>query len=342
MNRKNFVMALTVGLMVLFISLTFYTYQLFFSPNFNTKGNTAIVYIYRKDSGKTLSMRLKKRGILNDIVSFAFLNRLLGYEKELKVGRYRIPKKASNIQVLQLFRSGVQTPMRIVLKSKFTARDYVEQLCEPLQIQSDTFWNYLKTQQNALGLDSLQLAALFIPNTYEFYWTVGKQKLLQRLQKEYEHFWNSERLEKANAAGLTPVEVAILASIVDGETQKTQEKPRIAGLYINRLKRRQLLQADPTIVFAHQNFGMRRVLTRHLDIDSPYNTYKHRGLPPGPIRIPSRDAIDAVLNYEKHKFIYMCAKEDFSGYHNFATSFREHLRNAARFQCALNKARIYK
>ena len=336
-------MALTVGIMVLFISMSFYAYQIFFAANFNISEAKVIVYIYPEDTGKTLAKRLQARGALDDVISFAFLSRFLGYDKELKVGRYQIPAKASNWQVLQLFRSGIQTPLRVVLHSKHTASEYVEQLCEPLQLDGSEFWNYLQKQRDTIGLDSLELAALFIPNTYEFYWTVRSEVLLKRLRREYQEFWNPLRIAKAKKAGLTPLEVATLASIVDAEqTQKNEEKPRIAGLYLNRIRRNQYLQADPTIVFAHQNFSMRRILTRHLEIDSPYNTYQHLGLPPGPIRIATVNGIDAVLNYESHRFLYMCAKEDFSGYHNFATTYRQHLNNARRFQRALNNARIYR
>ena len=186
------------------------------------------------------------------------------------------------------------------------------------------------------------LPALFIPNTYQVYWNISSKEFLNRMFKEYKRFWTEERQNKAKAIGLTPIEVSILASIVEEETNNKSEKPMVAGLYINRLKKGMPLQADPTVKFAWQDFTLRRITNKHLTIDSPYNTYKIIGLPPGPIRIPSPEGIDAVLNYSKHNYLYMCAKEDFSGTHNFASTLSEHNRNARKYWDALNKRKIYK
>jgi UPF0755 protein len=186
------------------------------------------------------------------------------------------------------------------------------------------------------------LPALFIPNTYQVYWNISAKDFLNRMFKEYKRFWTEERQNKAKAIGLTPIEVSILASIVEEETNNKSEKPMVAGLYINRLKKGMPLQADPTVKFAWQDFTLRRITNKHLTIDSPYNTYKIIGLPPGPIRIPSPEGIDAVLNYSKHNYLYMCAKEDFSGTHNFASTLSEHNRNARKYWDALNKRKIYK
>ena len=182
---------------------------------------------------------------------------------------------------------------------------------------------------------------MFIPNTHEVYWTISAEQLLEKFKKEYDKFWNEGRLAKAKVLNMTPVEVSILASIVQAETRHNDESPRIAGLYLNRLKMGMPLQADPTLIYAIGNFDIQRVLNVHKEIDSPYNTYKYAGLPPGPINFPSIISIDAVLNHEEHNYIYMCAKEDFSGYHNFTASLREHNNNARKFQQALNRARIY-
>jgi UPF0755 protein len=165
---------------------------------------------------------------------------------------------------------------------------------------------------------------------------------VQRMVEENKRFWSEGRLQKANALGMSKEEVVTLASIVDSETANNGEKPRVAGLYINRLKKGMLLQSDPTVIFATKDFTIRRVLNHHLQTESPYNTYKYKGLPPGPIRIPSIAGIDAVLNYEKHNYIYMCAKEDFSGTHNFASTYRAHLANARRYTKALTARGIMK
>jgi UPF0755 protein len=196
------------------------------------------------------------------------------------------------------------------------------------------------------GFDTTTIVSMFLPNTYEFYWNTSSKELLDRMHKEYQKFWTEERKQKAKAIGFTPVQVSVLASIVEAEQGRwADERPRIAGVYINRMTSKETdykLQADPTLVFAHGDFAIRRVLTGHKQINSPYNTYKFRGLPPGPINLPSPVSIDAVLNYEKHNYLYFCAKEDFSGYHAFAQTYEEHLKNARLYQAALNSKNIMK
>ena len=190
------------------------------------------------------------------------------------------------------------------------------------------------------GYDTATMACLFIPNTYEVYWNTSLEDFMKRMQKENTIFWNKERLRLAEATGLTPNEVVTLASIVDEETANNAEKPMVAGMYINRLRTGMPLQADPTVKFALHDFSLRRIYHNHLNVESPYNTYRNTGLPPGPIRIPSIAGIDAVLNHVKHDYLYMCAKEDFSGTHNFARTYREHLANAAKYSKALNQRGI--
>ena len=190
------------------------------------------------------------------------------------------------------------------------------------------------------GYDTATVAALFVPNTYDIYWNVGLDRLMERMEKENQKFWNDERHGKAEAMGMTPVEVATMASIIDEETANNAEKPMIAGMYYNRLKAGMPLQADPTIKFALKDFALRRIYHKLLYIDSPYNTYRYEGLPPGPIKIASIAGIDAVLNHVDHDYLYMCAKEDFSGTHNFARTYQEHLQNAARYTKALNERGI--
>ena len=193
---------------------------------------------------------------------------------------------------------------------------------------------------DSLGFTLETVMAMFIPNTYEVYWNIPAEKLMQRMKREYKSFWTDARLEKAKAINLTPVEVSVLASIVEEETAATDEYPIVAGLYLNRLHRGIPLQADPTVKFAVGDFTLQRILFEHLEIDSPYNTYKYPGLPPGPLRIPTIKGMDSVLNYMKHNYLYMCAKEDFSGRHNFAATLTEHNRNANRYRAELNRRKI--
>ena len=192
----------------------------------------------------------------------------------------------------------------------------------------------------SIGFTEETLPALFIPNTYEIYWTTDADKLLERLKSEYDAFWTTSRKEKAQALGLSPIEVSTLASIVDSETSRDQDKPIIARLYLNRLEKHIRLASDPTVIYAVGDFSIRRVLKRHLEVESPYNTYKHEGLPPGPIRISSIAGIDAVLNPDDNDYIYMCAKEDFSGEHYYTSSEKEHMQNAKKYAEALNKRNI--
>ena len=189
-------------------------------------------------------------------------------------------------------------------------------------------------------LNSQNVMVMFIPNTYELYWNTSAEKLFERMNHEYKKFWNEERTDKAAAVGLTTVEISILASIVQSETNKKDEMARIAGTYINRLNKGMLLQADPTVVYALGDFTIKRLLSKHLEIDSPYNTYKYTGLPPGPITIPDATTIDKVLNYEKHDYLFFCAREDLSGYHAFAKTLAEHSANAKKYQKALDKMNI--
>jgi UPF0755 protein len=196
------------------------------------------------------------------------------------------------------------------------------------------------TYCDALGFTPETVLTMFLPNTYEMYWNIGEEKFVSKMKREYLNFWNSDRNAKAQALGLSPIEVSVLASIVEEESAVVDEYPMIAGLYLNRLSKGMPLQADPTVKFALGDFGLRRILHKHLEVDSPYNTYKNIGLPPGPLRIPSIKAIDAVLNRVEHNYLYMCAKEDLSGTHNFAVTLAQHTANARRYQAALNRRGI--
>ena len=222
--------------------------------------------------------------------------------------------------------------------------DLVEKITIDTGIDRTAFLNLLNDNEylKTLGFNKETIMAMFIPNTYEVYWTITPEALFARMKKEFDNFWNSERKAKAEVLGMSPVEVSTLAAIVQDEMSIQTESPKIAGLYLNRIKKRMLLQADPTVKFALGDFSIQRVLTADTRIDSPYNTYKYRGLPPGPINLPTIASLDAVLNYEKHDYIYMCAKEDFSGYHRFAKTLSEHNRNARLFQKALNERKIYR
>ena len=242
-------------------------------------------------------------------------------------GNYAIRKGDSMRTVWRRLLSGNQTPVKIVVPSVRTFALIAGALGHRLMADSVDF---------AAVLSRPEQMARIIPNTYEVYWTLTPDEFLRRMEREYEHFWNDDRKKKAESVGLTPDEVAVLASIVDEETAQADEKPLVAALYLNRLKKGMLLQADPTVKYAVGDPTLKRILFEHLKVESPYNTYLHTGLPPTPIRIPSVQALEAVLNPAHHNYLYMCAREDFSGYHNFAVTLAEHNANARRYQAALN------
>jgi UPF0755 protein len=266
------------------------------------------------------------------------------YQKLVKPGKYVIDRPLSYNELINILRGGKQTPVRITFINLRTLNDIAGRIGGLIEADSTEIMDFFSDPENYTsdGFMRENVISVFIPDTYEFYWNTRAGKLYNRMLREYRKFWTRERLQKSEEIGLTPVEVSTLASIIDEEALKTDEKPRIAGVYLNRLKRGIPLQADPTIKFAINNFTVNRILFKHLEIESPYNTYKHSGLPPGPIGCPSVNGIDAVLNAEKHDFIYFAAKSDFSGYHNFSRTLSEHNRYANQYQRELNKRRIYR
>lgn len=268
--------------------------------------------------------------------------RMSKYSDNIHTGRYRISSDLSTVDLFRNLRNHSTEPLMLVVPSVRTMPEMAGRLARQLMIDSLELVEYLNDTSvcRSLGYSPETLPALFIPNSYEVYWDTSVENLMKRMKRVNEEFWNSQRLEKAEKVGLSPLEVYVLASIIDSETTNNAEKPTVAGLYINRLNKKMLLQSDPTVVFAWGDFTIRRVLNTHLQIDSPYNTYKYVGLPPGPIRVASIAGIDAVLNYEKHDYIFMCAKEDFSGTHNFAVNGAQHAANARKYQIALNQRGI--
>jgi UPF0755 protein len=260
----------------------------------------------------------------------------------MKTGRYAVTPGMNNIDLIKTLRRGTQEPVRITFNSVRTVEDLAERLSAQLMTDSEDLMALLGDPDYCatMGFTPQTIAAMFIPNTYEIYWNISAENLLRRMKREYDAFWTDARVLRAQRIGLSPLQISVLASIVEEESAATDEYPVIAGLYINRLHRGIPLQADPTVKFALGDVSLQRILNEHLTVDSPYNTYLHTGLPPGPLRIPSITGLDAVLNYSKHNFLYMCAREDFSGRHNFAATLAEHNRNAERYRSALNRKGI--
>lgn len=255
-----------------------------------------------------------------------------------RTGRYVFSASTSWFRCVHLLRNHAQTPVRLVLPSVRTMADLSGFLSRHLMMDSVSVADALARPSllDSLGFTAETVPALFIPNTYELWWDTTPEAFLLRMRREYDRFWTEERRLLAGRQGLTPVEAATLASILDEETANNAEKPAVAGMYLNRLRRDMLLQADPTVKFALGDFSLRRIRHGHLEVESPYNTYRVKGLPPGPIRIASTSSIDAVLHAAEHPYLYMCANADFSGTHVFAATYAEHLANARRYQQALN------
>lgn len=310
-------------------------WQMFFGRTFHIK-ETVYVYVDKDDTPDSVGAKINREARPGLLAGFSTLSALTRYQ--VRSGRYAISPDDNMFNVYKRMKRGSQTPVQLILPSVRTMDRLAGVLGRRLMMDSTEVARLFVDSSfcRRYGYDTATLACLFVPNTYEVYWDTAPEDFMKRMQREHDAFWNEDRLAKAQAAGLTPNEVCVLASIVSEETANNGEKPMVAGMYINRLRAGMPLQADPTVKFALQDFGLRRIYHNHLKVDSPYNTYVHAGLPPGPIRIAGIVDIDAVLNYVHHDYLFMCAKEDFSGTHNFARTYREHLANAARYSAALN------
>jgi UPF0755 protein len=343
-KRKKQLLVLLISGSVLTISMTFYFYQVFLSPN--TLQDRQESYFLKIPSGSVYSQvadQLYDEKIINDALSFSFVAKLLGYQELVKPGLYQVKPNMSNLDLVRMLRAGIQVPVKVTFNTIRTKEELAEKITANLEVSEEKLLELLQDSVYIRSLDFNEetILSLFIPNTYEFWWNTSAEGVFERMNQEYQKFWTEERKAKAAALGLSQKEVSTLASIVQAESQKSDERARIAGVYLNRLRAQMPLQADPTLVFALGDFTLKRVLNVHKEINSPYNTYLNQGLPPGPINLPDINSLDAVLNAESHEYLYFCAKEDFSGYHSFAVNYNEHLSNARRYQRALNAANIY-
>lgn len=301
-------------------------------------------YVYIDDNDNLDSVSAKLSPIANEsaLLSFRLISRHTGYHKHIRSGRYAILPDEGIISVLRKLKNGHQEPLRLTIPESKTTDRLAGALSRKLMMDSLSLSILLRDTAfcAAQGYDTATIVCMFVPDTYEVYWNTSIENLMNRLKKEHDKFWDKQRQEKAAAIGLTPNEVCTLASIIDEETSNNAEKPMIARMYMNRLEKKMPLQADPTVKFALKDFALKRIYHNMLNTDSPYNTYRYAGLPPGPIKVASVAGIDAVLNAPEHDYLYMCAKEDFSGTHNFSSSYSEHLKNAARYSKALNERGI--
>lgn len=321
----------------LFITFTYYGYQICFTPNILVEKDSRTFKIPKGATYRQVQKELYDAGFVNDAVSFSFIARLKGYDKRVHPGQFALEGNMTNLAALDVLMGTEQVPVRITFNNVRLVSELGPRITKNTAVSPIEFDNAVDAfvKNNNEGFTRENVLCMFLPNTYEVYLNISAEELVARMHEEYLKFWTDERKQKAQDIGLTPIEVGILASIVRAEASKEEEAPTIAGLYLNRLKKDIALQADPTLVFAVGDFSLKRVLNIHKEVDSPYNTYTHTGLPPGPINMPGISFINAVLDAEKNSYIYMCAKEDFSGAHNFATNLTEHNRNAAKYQRAL-------
>jgi len=342
--------AVRISMLVVFLGLlimvlvVYKLYSRVFVPNVMLETAHELFYIPTGSSFESVTDGLEEQGILENRKSFEWVAAKKGFDDKVKPGRYKIRNGFTNNELVNMLRSGNQDPVMVVFNNVRSLNHMSGKVSQYLEADSLEFATYFADSglPSKYGFDAATFTSMFIPETYEFFWTTSPEEFAERMKQEHEKFWDGERDRKAKRLEMTREEVVTLASIVDEETLFDDENPRVAGLYLNRMEQGIPLQADPTLKFALGDFSRQRILNEDKKIDSPYNTYKIKGLPPGPISIPSVSAIDGVLEFEKHRYLYMCAKADFSGYHAFARNYSQHLKNAREYQRALNRKRIYK
>lgn len=341
-NRIKLIIAFLSLLLLIFLMLVNNYYRKYFGSNVTDKRK--YLYIHTGATYMDVVKTIEQAGIVYDTSSFLQIAQKMDYPEKVKPGKYRLKRGMSNRQLINMLKAGNQEPVKLAFQNIRLKENFVGMVAKKIESDSLSMIRLLdsSTFVAKYGFNKDNIYVMFIPNSYELYWNTSAEKFFGRMYDEYQKFWTEERKIKAKSIGLNPIEVSILASIVDGEALHDKEMPMIAGLYMNRYNQGIALEADPTVIFANHDFTIHRVLNKHLRVESPYNTYIHKGLPPGPINMPSIKAIDAVLNYTKHNYIYMCAKDDFSGYHNFASTIQEHQHNAQKFQKALNERNIKK
>jgi UPF0755 protein len=341
-NSKKIILAVVIIAIVVAGFFGLNLYKTYFAGNV-VENNT---YLYIK-TGATIDkvyQDIADKGLLKDITSFKDAAKKMDLAAKLKPGRYKLVKGMTNRTLINHIKAGNQEPVKLKFQNIRKKDDFAGYLSKSLEADSVAFLSVLDSAAlvEKFGFNTDNSYTMFIPNTYEMYWNTTPLEFFDRMQKEYDKFWTASRKQKAAALNLSTQQVTVLASIVDAEALYDKEMPIIAGLYLNRLNKGILLQADPTVIFANNDFTVKRVTGPLLRVESKYNTYKYAGLPPGPIMMPSINAIDAVLSPDKNNYIYMCAKEDFSGYHAFASTKEQHEINARKYRAALDKRNIYR
>ena len=334
---------IAAGVALLMLTLLLF-YDLCMRPNILVEKSGKQLNIPHGTSFSELKKVLQREEYVSNLASFSLLAHLVRYDRSVIPGAYQLATNMSSWKAIRVLRTGMQQPVNITLHHVHTKEELAAKITQNIEISAADFKKLLDNPilLGRYGFNVDNVMTMFIPNTYEVYWTITPESLFAKMHKEYERFWTISRCSQAKRLNLTPIDTSILASIVQRETNKIEEASLIAGVYINRLRKKMALQSCPTLLHALGDPSIRRVLHKYKDLDSPYNTYKYKGLPPGPISLPAIAMIDAVLNSTSSHYLYFAAKEDFSGYHYFAKSLKEHLRNARRYQKALNQTRVYR
>lgn len=342
---RKFILRLLLLLILVALGAAFWLYRVVYSPNVWTQNQPSLaINVPTHSNFEQLKQILYSKGLIVHRTNFEWWSKQRKLPGHIKPGHYVLKANMSNNDLVEMFRAGKQTPVRVTFNNISNIYQLAGKVSKQIEADSASIVRLLNDSVYLaqMGKTTKTVETLFIPNTYEFYWNTDANEFISRMFQESTRFWNSQRKLKAEQIGMSPEEVVILASIVEKETNKDDEKPKIASVYINRLRRGWRLQADPTVIYAMGDKQIRRVLNIYKEVDSPYNTYRHGGLPPGPICIPSIASIDAVLNYDKTHYLFFCAKDDLSGYHAFAKTNRQHQMNARKYQQALNKLKIFK
>ncbi len=339
---KRSILSILAVIGIIALAGGYYGYQLLYAPNVKLSVEHEYFLIKSTDTYNEVYEHLKHK--LRKPNNFQLLATRKGLITKIKPGRYKLVNGMSTNTLVNMLKSGRQEHVKATFNSEvYSLGQLAEKLSRNIELDSAQLAEYLMQDSvwQRYGYEGHTFMSMFIPDTYFVNWNISAEKLVERLHKEHEKFWKGQE-DKLKALGLTQLQVSIIASIVQSETTKIDDAPIIAGVYLNRLKINMPLQADPTVKFAIGKPLIRRVLHSDLSVDSPYNTYKYAGLPPGPICLPSIANLKAVLNYQKHDYLYFCAKEDFSGYSNFASTLEQHNVNARRYQQALNRRGTYR
>jgi len=314
-----------------------------FGPATGTFTKGAYLYIHTGADYEKVKEELRQGGFVTDLFSFDLLAKLAKLPAHIHPGKYKINREMSNYNIIRMLRSGRQTPVKLVINKLRTVQDLVNLLSSDLEADSLVLKQMFRDPDylSQFGVDTNTVLCAVMPDTYDFFWNITSDKAFKKIEKNYARFWDANRKQQAKSERLTPNEAITLASIVDEESNISTDKPNIASVYLNRLQKGMKLQADPTVKYALGDFTIKRITGPMLQNPSPYNTYVYEGLPPGPICTPSVSSIEAVLEAPKTNYLYFCAKEDLSGYTNFASTYDEQLKNARAYQQALDARGIH-